>query len=298
MYLNTLDVKLTSRKNSDIYNIRINESTLEILSLIFEFKVAASWHIARFFTQKDQDKYTYTKLRRMWQARLLESFKVYSGSVAGIPVFYVLSKKGLGILKDQGLFEQDQLRNYPQAKTLLAWSLFKHEAQVIELASMEVKNKSKNFGITFKGEIGSQSHDLISNKTIEVLTPDYTVFYKLGQVEHCIYTEFERTMKSKEATLKKIERYINYIDPENRKDKTLRFIFQTPNMEQSFWLNLLSNGASFLQKIRILTTNISLIEEHKQFLEPIYLSEKTIKLTKQGYLKTDISERTKLFSFL
>lgn len=298
MYLNTLDVKLISRKSEDSYNLEINESTLETLSLILEFKVATGWHISRFLTGKDNSKYIYTKLRRMWKAGLLESFKVYSGSLAGIPVFYMLSKAGLKILEEHGNYGQDELYTYPQAKALLSWGLFKHESQIVELASLEIKNRSETFNIKVQGESTSVSREFLSNKNVEVLTPDYIVNYQIGETKECIYSEFERTAKSKEAMLRKIERYINFLSLEERKNKTLRIIFQTPSMEKSFWMNIISNGAGFLQKIRILTTNLSLIDDYSQFLEPIYLSENSVKFVKNGSLKIGASDRIKLFSFL
>ncbi len=297
MYLNTIDVKLTARTELDSYNLKINESTLEVLALVLEFKVATSWHISRFLTGKDRSKYVYTKVRRMWQAGLLESFKVYSGSLAGIPVFYMLSKTGLKILAEQGKYDPSQIHTYPQAKALLSWGLFKHEAQVVELASIEIKNKSESLNITVRGEISSLSRDLMSNKRIEVFTPDYTVYYQFEGKQVCIFSEFERTMKSKEATLKKIERYIRYLDFEERQDKTLRIIFQTPNMEESFWINMITNGSQYLQQLKIITTNLSLIDNHTRFLEAIYLSDRTVKLIKSGTLKVDTTERIKLFSF-
>ena len=298
MYLNTLDVQLTPRTETDSYNLKINESTLEILCLIYEFKVATGWHISRFLTQRDLDKYIYAKLHRMWKAGLLESFKVYSGSLAGIPVFYMLGKAGLKVLAEHGKYSEVQLRIYPHAKTLLSWGLFKHESQIVELASLEVKNKSKNFNITFKGEISSLSQELLSNRPVKALTPDYTVLYHIGAMEQYVYSEFERALKSKDVMLQKVERYASQWTPEERATKTLRFIFQTPHMEQSFWMNILSNKPSLLHHLRILTTNLSLLQDHVQFLEPIYLSESTVKLLKDGKLKLDTSTRTKLFAFL
>lgn len=297
MYLNTLDVKLTPRTEEDSYNLKINESTLGMLSLILDFKVATSWHISRFLTGKDQSKYIYTKLRRIWKAGLIESFKVYSGSLAGIPVFYMLSKKGLKLLEEEGRYDPESIRTYPHAKSLLSWGLFKHEAQVVELGSLEIKNKSENLLIKITGEAKSLSRDLLSNKNVEVFTPDYTVWYETKNTKQCLYTEFERTMKSKEAMLRKIERYIQYLPLEERDNKTLRFIFQTPSMEELFWLNLISNGSPYLQKLRIITTNLPLLDHHTKFLDDIYLSSHTVKLIKQGLLKIDSSSRIKLFSF-
>ncbi len=291
MYLNTLDVTLTPRTKTDTYNLKINSSTVGILSLILEFKVAASWHISRFLTQKDQSKYVYVKLRRMWQAGLLESFKVYSGTMSGVPVFYMLSKAGLKVLAEQGHYEVGQLKTYPHAKTLLSWGLFKHEAQVIELASLEVKNTSNTLQISCTGEMSSQATEELSNKIIEALTPDYTVLYQVGETNYCVYTEFERTQKSKDAILRKIERYTRYLSFEQRQAATVRFIFQTPSMEKSFWSNVASNQPVFLQSLRILTTNLTLLSEHTQFLGPLYIS------AKNGPVG-DTTQRIKLFAFL
>ncbi len=97
---------------------------------------------------------------------------------------------------------------------------------------------------------------------------------------------------------RKLERYHSYLDPNTRGHTTLRFIFQTPQMEQSFWLNLLLQRSQMMQKVRLFTTNLMLLESHEQFLEPIYTSEQTVKLTKERSIGVDLSTRTKLFSFL
>lgn len=298
MSLQTLQVKLTPRVGTKPYNVQLNRATLEILSLIFEFKIATIGQIARFLTQKDQSKYLYLKLHRMWQAQLLESFKVSFGSYIGMPTYYMLSKEGLAILMDKGIYDKAQIRSYPRIKTLFSPTIFHHEIQVVELASMEAKNKSKNLQINFKGETNSRSLDLRSNNAIEVLTPDYTVLYATGDREQRIYTEFERTLKSKAAMLKKIERYIHYFKTGETKDITLRFIFQNQSMEHAFWLNILSNKPALLEKIRIVTTNLLLLDNAKQFLEPIYASERTVRLMKHDRLTVEITHRIKLFSWL
>lgn len=298
MYLNTLEVTLTPRANTESYNLRLNQAALDALSLIFEFKVVTAWQMARFLTQKDESKYIYLKLRRMWQAGLLESFKIYAGSRAGMPVYYMLSKRGLKALSEQGRYDLDIIRTYPQPKTLFSLNIFRHEAQIAELASQEVKNGSDNFEISFKGEASSLAREARSDKSIEVFTPDYTAFYRVGELEERIYTEFERTNKSTIAMGRKLERYHSYLDPNTRGHTTLRFIFQTPQMEQSFWLNLLLQRSQMMQKVRLLTTNLMLLESHEQFLEPIYTSEQTVKLTKERSIGVDLSTRTKLFSFL
>ncbi len=296
----TLEMKLTPRKDSDCYHAQLNQSTYDILSLIFEFKIAASWHIARFLIQKDQSTYLYRKLRRMWQANLLESFKVFTGSLAGMPVYYVLSQEGLKALENKGLYTHEQIRAYPQAKMLLSGSLFKHEAQVVELASMEAKNASTDLKLSFSGEISSVARDLKSDThNIEVFTPDYTVIYAIADRELTIYTEFERTAKSIKAMTRKIERYLNHLSHEQRMRVGLRFIFETQAMEQSFWLNMiLSDKSSYVERIKIMTTNVSLLQTSEQFGEPIYVSKDAVKLTKRNRLAVDISGRVKLFPSL
>lgn len=297
MSLNTLDVKLTPRTGIEPYNVEVNNSTLKILALILEFKLATSCHLSRFMAQKDKNVYLYLKVRRMWRSGLLESFKVYPGARMGMPVFYMLSEKGLKLLSERGLHQLYRLKIYPEAKTLLDWGLFKHEAQIVELASLESLNKAANLDITFKGEISSKSLDYMSNKHIEVLTPDYTVVYKTGETEHNIYTEFERTRKSNEAILKKIQRYFNFLSPQDRHKHILRIVFQTSDMEQAFWLNIFTNRPTLL-KLSIVTTHLPLIAGYKDFLQPIYASESTVRLSKEGRLKAEVLQRIKLFDFL
>ena len=298
MNLNIPGVKLTPRPVGASYPLKLNQSTLDILSLVFEFKLAAAWHVSRFLTQANQNKYVYLKLRRMWQAGYLESFKVHSESLLGFPVYYMLSKRGLRILAEQGQYTQSQLSGYPSPKTLFSPHLFKHESQVVELASLEAQNKTKDLSLSFKGELSSQGQNILSDKTVEALTPDYTVTYISGQKEHKVFTEFERTAKSKIVQTRKIERYLNFLSFEQRQIVTLRLIFQTQGMEQSFWLNALTN-LSRLSSLRVVTTNIPLLQTPDKFLKPIYSSEQTVKMGRfDGRLSVDVSKRIRLFEFL
>ena len=298
MYINTLEVTLTKRTSADVCNVNVNQGTLAVLSLVFEFKILTAWQLARFLDQRDESKSLYLKLRNMWKAQLLESFKAHSGDRPGMPVYYMLSKKGIVILAEQGVYDKQHLSNYPEATTLLSSGLFKHEAYVVELASMEAKHTSEKISITFKGELASASHDQRSDKNIEVFTPDYTATYSISGQSRPVYTEFERTPKSKDAMNRKLERYLRYLSREQRMGSTLRFIFQTPSMEQSFWLNIFENNPSVLQRLNLVTTNVSLLQSYEQFFEAVYSSERTIKLTKPGRLAVDLSTRSKLFPFL
>ena len=298
MSLNTLDVKLTPRKETDCYRVLMNDSALDVLKLIFEFKLCTGCHVSRFISQKDKSRYVYMKLRRMWQAGFLESFKVFSHSFVGASLYYMLSKQGLEALEQYAYYERSRLKVYPNTKTLLDWGLFKHEAQVVELASIEVMNKGTGLDISFKGEHSSVAYDQYRN--FEALTPDYTVYYKLGEeeVEHCIYTEFERTLKSKSAILRKIQRYADYLkflEPQDQKNKTLRIIFETPKMEAAFWLNLYLNKPDLLRYVHIRTTHLSLIKESKDFFEAIYCSDITVEFVRGRHLSMDTTKKVKMF---
>lgn len=295
MRLHSLEVKLTPRTKAKAYNAKLNSATLEMLALIFEFRLASTWQITRFLKQTDQNRHIYAKLRRMWQSGLLESFKIFSTSTVGVSLYYVLSKEGLNVLKYYGRYESSWLKTYPKTKNLLSPILFRHEAQIVEMASLESLNRSKNLSISFKGEVSSKFLDYRDDKHIEVLTPDYIVIYKTENFEQSIYTEFERTWKSKAAGLTKIQRYLDFIPQQDRQKYILRLIFQTPNLEKSFWLNIFTNRPSLL-KLKIITTNVDLISKPKDFLQQIYATETTVKLTKFGRLTAEITARIKLFN--
>jgi len=292
------EITLTPRVNVESYNVQMNETSLDMLKLVFEFRTATTWQITRFLKQRDRDSYIYLKLHRMWQAGYLESFKVYTGSLAGVPVYYMLSKRGLQALAEAAHFDLLRLKNYPSIKNIISSGSFKHEAQVAELASLEAFNRSQNLNIAFRGETNSLNREYRSDKNIEVLTPDYTVFYTVGGYTERVYTEFERTKKSHSAMIRKIERYINFLGPDERKNTTIRIIFQTPGMETSFWLNLFLSKPHFAHQLRIMTTHLSLLKSKESFMEPVYVAEDTMTLERQGRVVAKALSRIKLFSFL
>ena len=295
MYLHSLEVKLNPRTKVKPYNAKLNPATLEILALIFEFKLASAWQISRFLKQEDNSRHIYAKLRRMWQAGLLESFKIFSTSTVGVSLYYILSKQGLNVLKHYGKYEVTWLRTYPKIKNLLSPILFRHEAQIVEMASLESLNRSKNLSVSFKGEVSSKYLGFRDDKHIEILTPDYIVIYKTENFEQSIYTEFERTWKSKATGLTKIQRYLDFIPQADRQKYILRLIFQNPNLEKAFWLNIFINRPALL-KLKIITTNLELISKPIDFLQQIYATEATVKLTKYGRLTANITTRIKLFN--
>lgn len=292
-----MEIQLNQRMETKIYHLKLNQSTLDILGLVFEFKIATAWHISRFLSQRDQSKYIYLKLRRMWQAGYLDSFKLFTGSLAGVPIYYTLSRSGLKVLVQHNLYSPSQLSKYPSPKILFSSGLFEHEKDVVELASKEAKNQTKDLKISFKGEIASQGTDFMDDKTIEALTPDYTVFYTHAGQTQIVYSELERTQKGKLAMLRKVERYKKFLSPEQLNNRTLRLIFQTPEMEQSFWLNIYTNRPALLNTLRIATTNISLVGDYHKFVEGIYATRETVKLSKPVKLMVDTSRRIKMFDF-
>ena len=295
MFLPTMEVTVTPRPEGEPYNVQMSQSLLDILALIFEFKIVAGWHLARFISQKDKNKYLQLKLRRMWQAGLLESLQIYAGTRLGMPIYYMLSKLGLQTLAEQAHYDKIRLKGYPTPASFISSGLFKHDAQIVELASLEAMNRTERLNITFTGETGSLTRENRSDKNIEVLTPDYIADYVFNGVTERVYTEFERTNKSASAMIRKIERYRQYFWPGEEEHKTLRLVFQTSRMEESFWLNILVNKPALLQRLRVVTTNIILLETQKQSLEPVYAMESGVKLKREGRLIVEISERIKLF---
>ncbi len=298
MFTPKLNLILTPRSKGDIYAPDLNPATLAILSLIFEFKIATAIHIARFLGHKEVNRYLYMKLRRLWQGGLLESLQLYQGTRVGMPLYYMLSKTGLKVVGEHKHYDRLYLKTYPFPATFIASGLFQHEAEIVELASLEALNTSPNLTITFLGELSSLTREVRSDKRIEVLTPDYTVFYTMGGKTETIYTEFERTNKSTTAMLRKIERYERNLEADERKHTTLRLIFDNERMEQSFWLHILLDKPQLAQNLRILTTNLILVQTSEQFLEPIYAVEDSIKLKRDGHLTAVVEARVKLFVVL
>lgn len=295
MFSPKLNLILTPRSDKDVYAPDLNEATLNILSLIFEFKLATAIHIARFLGQKDVNRYLYTKLRRLWQGGLLESLQLYQGTRLGMPLYYMLSKEGLSIVAKHHHYDKAYLKTYPSPNALIASGLFQHEAEIVELASLESLASTGKIKITFVGEVGSLIREARSDKRIEVLTPDYTVFYTTEGIAETVYTEFERSNKSIGAMMRKIERYDRNLEPNEREHTTLRLIFENERMERSFWLHLLLERSHLARNLRIVTTNLALLQTTEQFLEEIYATEDSIKLKRDGRVMAEVEKRERLF---
>lgn len=294
MFIPKLNLTLIKRTEEDTYTPDINEATLTLLSFIFEFKLASAVHIARFLNQEKVTRYLYTKLRRLWQGGLLESLQVHAGTRLGLPMYYMLSKTGLQILEKHFHWDKLYLKTYPSIGSFLSSGLFQHEAGIVELASLEALCSSPPLTITFRGEMNSLLREVRSDKRIEVLTPDYTVCYTMNETKKLIYTEFERTNKSHYLMMKKVERYVHHLNPGEEKDTILRIIFDNERMEKSFWFTLLLDRPNLLQSLPVMTTNLSLITSPQQFLQPIYSTERSVNLKRDGRVVADLTERVKL----
>lgn len=295
MFSPKLNLILTERSAADSYAPDLNEATLNILSLIFEFKIATAIHLARFLGQNNVNRYLYMKLRRLWQGGLLESLQLYQGTRVGMPVYYMLSRVGLEVVGKHHSYDKAYLKTYPSPRTFIASNLFQHEAEIVELASLEARAIQAGCMITFLGEISSLNREVRSDKRIEVLTPDYTVFYTFPDRTETIYTEFERSNKSTTAMLRKIERYDRTLEQDEREHTTLRLIFDNERMERAFWFTIVMNKPQLTQNLRILTTNLSLIQTSEQFLEAIYAREESVNLKREGRVVVELKERVKIF---
>jgi hypothetical protein len=238
------------------------------------------------------------KLRRLWQGGLLESLQLYQGTRLGMPLYYMLSKAGLKIVGEHRHYDKAFLKTYPSPVSFISSGLFQHEAEIVELASLESLVADNSLKITFLGEMSSLTREVRSDKRIEVLTPDYTVFYIVGDQSEQIFTEFERTNKSNTAMLRKIERYDRNLESGKREHITLRIIFDNERMEKAFWLTIFLDRPRLAQHLRIFTTNLALVQTSEQFFKPVYANERAIKLKRDGRLVADIPERVKMFSFL
>lgn len=297
MYLNTLEVKLNQRKSEATKLVEINPKTLSLLKLIFEFKIVTATHMSRFMSGVEESKYLYKKLRQIWLTGILESFNIYSGNRISPTVYYMLSKKGINALIEYNKISKKQSKYYPVAKDLMSTGQFKHEAQIVELASWESKLNRGELNLNFSGELSSQNLSVKDDKTVEALSPDYVVLYERGQNKNLVFTEFERTKKSFQAMQSKIAKYISFFFDKEISQITIRMIFQTPQMEKSFWINTILNQPNAL-RLNILTTNLELIKNENDFLKGIYANESSANLTKNSKLNIEIINRVKLFNFL
>lgn len=123
-----------------------------------------------------------------------------------------------------------------------------------------------------------------------MFTPDYVVEYRIdGNLKATAFTEYERTPKSKEGLIKKVERYLFHIMWEDRPKYMLRFIFETEAMERAFWKTIIHAYNLF-----IVTTNLSLINTWQNFQEAIYATRQKVRLWNQDSVKLEIRDRMRI----
>lgn len=291
-------ITISPRTKSNAYNVRLNQTTFDILSSIFEFKLLIIPQLVRLVTPKRNTAYLYRKLHQMWSAGLVEAYKVQASTSFGTPIYYGLGKRGLALLEQHGKYSPVEIAKYPQTKSLLRLDTFAHDIQVAELASMEMLNATPEFNIALKGETSSLAYDWMSDSNVEVFTPDYTAIYAKEDHRTTVYTEFERTPKSKEALFRKIKRYLLHLEHGERKNIVIRFIFQTPSMERNFWLTMILDSPSLLRSLPLVTTNLTCIADHAGLLAPIYATHESVQLVRRGKVDVDLSRRVKLLPWI
>ncbi len=291
-------ITITPRTTSNAYNVRLNQTTFDILSFLFEFKLLGVRELTRVLQPKRNTKYIYRKLGQMKSAGLIETHQMPRATSFGTPVYYMLEKRGLKLLEEHGKYSRFEIAKYPKTTALLRLDTFAHDIQVGELASLEAINATESLHISMKGEAASLAYDWRSDSNIEVFTPDYTALYEKDGNCITIYTEFERTPKSKQALFRKIKRYLLHLESEARKNCILRFIFQTPAMERNFWLTMVIEGSQYVQSLSLATTNMTLLSDHAQFMSPIYSTDDSMRLVRRGRVEAVLSRRVKLLPWI
>lgn len=299
---NTLEVNLRERKGTPTRShLYITENDIRILRYVFEFGLATGTHISRFLKATEDDNYLRRRLRDLWHHGYLESFKVYAGSISGMPVYYILGKEGASFLLEEGIYPYQDIKGSGYTRKLLSMGGFRHESRIIDLASWEAMNVKDDLEIKFKGEKGVSKFERIAEKVVEILTPDYgTVYIKPGNLPIEILTEYERSYKSNRVKVEKVKRYLDYKRNYKDFDPTIRFIFLNEGIELSFWDAVMKNYPNAFGTLRFLSTNLSHIKDNSSFTAPIYLELSNIKLAKGRRLK-DLQgklERTKLLKFM
>lgn len=276
----------------------LSDRYLEILSYIFEFKLATACHLSRFVRHMEYDEHLAAALSVMWRGGYLVRTMAQAGNPVRRHAFYLLARDGLAELRDAGLHPMEHLERYPRAEPFLASANLRHEVAITELSSMESLIAEPGLSLDFSGELSSLGHERKSGYAVEVFTPDYVVRYAAGNKEYPVYTEYERTRKSPEVLVKKMEHYAYRLQRDERGAAVVRCIFETADMEGVFWSALLARMPQLLGQLRVMTTNLGLIEESRDFLMPIYASGTNVRLGDDRRAHIDPAARAKLFPFL
>lgn len=282
---------------------RLNESVVQILKLINDFKLLQNMHIARFVSGREKDANLARKLRTLWLDGMVERFKVYSGSIAEMKYYYILSKKGADFLRELGKYEDTRIQSKKFSKGKeINWNLFGHDSWVADLASFESLLRSDELEIDFLGELACVEYEEVAGKVKEALSPDYlTIFTHRGDEYH-VYTEFERTHKSHEKKLRKLNAYANFFGKHGLTD-TIRFVFLNEKMEFNFWASLMKKNPAVLVGLNIYSTNLERIQEVEDLKEPVYIrvNESNMPLERVGAVRRvsrDKYNPVKLFEWM
>lgn len=268
--LNTAGVVFEKRED-EAPNFVITDYDLKLLKLVNEFRLATTYQLSRFVKQKESNIYLYRRLKTLWLNKVFERFKVYQGSLAGMPYYYVLGSAGINLLKQLPDYDNDKIKGHKHSTRIINWQNFMHNSMLTEIASHEAMlNSQDSVKVMFKGELGSIVYDEDHPKRFELIAPDFMSLYVSGKHGFVIYSEFERTYKANAKKKKKIKNYQDYLEGREGKHY-VRFIFPTEKMELGYWTHLLKNEPSLIKSLNLVSTNLETIQNGESFADKIYM---------------------------
>ncbi|MCA9308177.1 replication-relaxation family protein [candidate division WWE3 bacterium] len=266
--LNTAGVSFEQRKGNKP-KIVLTESDWKMMQIVNEFRLATVPQITRLLKHNEQTIYTYRRMHALWLNGYFERFKVYAGSIAGMPNYYVLGKEGVAVLRGSSEYDSVIVKGHSRSRKIINWQSFQHNCMLTEIASTEALINDSSLSVMFRGELGSVELDE-SNNRVKLISPDFTSLYQTKNTEFILYTEFERSYKENDYKVKKLNTYKKYLG-EDTYGVFIRFIFPTETMELGFWVHTLKNHTKLLKSLPILSTNLEMLTNPQSFKENIYL---------------------------
>lgn len=266
--LNTAGVRFEQRKG-DKPNIVITAYDLKMMQVVNEFRLATVPQITRFLKHNNNTIYTYRRMQALWLNGYFERFKVYAGSIAGMPNYYVLGKEGVTALRESQEYDSVRVKGYRRGRQMINWQSFQHNCMLTEIASTEALLNDECLSVKFRGELGSVEYDEGNNR-VAMISPDFTSLYQAKDSEFIVYTEFERSYKENNYKVKKLNTYRKYLGEETE-NVYIRFIFPTETMELGFWVHTLRNHVGLLDSLPLISTNLEILNKQQSFKSDVYL---------------------------
>ena len=289
---NSIDIKLEKRPEVISKTIKPTQQNLRILYFIFDFHTLTATQLARFTQKKiEPTRQLYRILRKMWLADIVDRIPILLEYNSNPEKFYCISKNGINYLIEHLTKEYQHIKvsQIKHSRSYIRMTFMKHVYGVAEIASLEklAMNFQKNIEIKFMGSLTTKEHRTLNKKRVEVISPDFFSQYKTENKIIQIFTEYERSIKSKQYKIKKIEHYYEFLKKKNF-TQTLRFVFPTHTLEKNFWTYFIRVKPEYFNYINTISTNLEILKEPKNFFENIYLKvhRDTIFLRKQGGYET------------